>query len=134
MLLALLKRLHSLQGWGFFASSRDAHGKRWEDRELLQPLPRYSPDGVGKGKMVSAGDKTACPTLRASLSPPGLPVISGEVQWPISPAGTLLRERARLFAHLASPEVFAGRRGGLRRESAGGLLIFYLFSIGADRS
>ena len=134
MLLTLLKRLHPLQGLGFFLPLfQDTHGKkRWEDQQLLQPLPRYSPNGVGKGKMVSAGDKMVCPTLRKSLSPPRVPVISGEVQRPISLAGTLLEERARLFAHLASPEVFAGRRGGLRWASTGGLSIFYLFSIGAD--
>lgn len=80
------------------------------------------------------GDKTACPPLPASPSPPGLPVISGEGQWPISLAGALLGERARLFAHLASPEVIAGRRGGWGWEGTTGCAVFYLSALGADPS
>lgn len=69
------------------------HGKkRWEDQQMLRPLPRYSPSDVGRGKRVSAGNKAACSPLRASLSSPVLPVISGEAQWPVSLAAMLLRE------------------------------------------
>lgn len=88
--------LHPLQGLifiYFLPPFQDMHGKkRWEDQQMLRPLPRYSPNDVGKGKMVSAGNDSACPALRASLSSPVLPVISGEVQWPVSLAATLLGE------------------------------------------